>query len=92
MTYSVDDITELIRHHLLLSDDDNDRTVSDLLRLTANIAELMHEPLKRQPGWVVCEGCGAWVGTELIGPNGAGYTLHGVFNCSDCRWGLDQSQ
>jgi len=41
-------------------------------------------------GWVACESCGAWVGTELIGPDGAGCTADDAFNCSSCRWGDDE--
>ena len=86
MTYSVEDLTELIRHNLIFSEIDPDRSFRNLAQLTANIDQLMHEPLTSEGGWVACESCGAWVGTELIGSNGAGYTMDGAFNCASCRW------
>jgi hypothetical protein len=39
--------------------------------------------------WMVCENCGTWVSTELIGPDGAGETDDGSFCCTSCRFGED---
>jgi hypothetical protein len=39
--------------------------------------------------WMTCDGCGASVSTELIGPDGAGWTDDGGFECSSCRFGDD---
>jgi hypothetical protein len=39
---------------------------------------------------VACEECGAWVSSELIGPDGAGEADDGGFYCSECRFGGDE--
>jgi hypothetical protein len=39
--------------------------------------------------WMGCEECGAWVSSELIGPDGAGETDEGSFYCTSCRFGED---
>ena len=39
---------------------------------------------------VACEECGAWVSSELIGPDGAGEGDDGGFYCTSCRFDGDQ--
>lgn len=36
--------------------------------------------------WMACEECGAWVSSELIGPDGAGESADGGFCCTSCRF------
>jgi hypothetical protein len=44
MTYTVDDIAELVRHHLVLSEDDDDSaTVVNLMALVAVIQAMAGE-------------------------------------------------
>jgi hypothetical protein len=85
----IDFITALIRHHLVLSEPDEAKANDNLRQLLGNIERLATKPLFVELGWVACDSCGAWVGTELIGPDGAGYTADDAFNCSSCRWGED---
>jgi len=87
MTYSVDDVSELIRHHLVLSVDDDESADRNLAQLMRNIEQMVTAPRWREPVyWMVCEECGAWVSSELIGPDGAGENADGGFCCSECRW------
>ena len=90
MTYSIDDITELIRYHLVAGAPDDriaDRNLTGLRRdveqmvTTSNVDETLY--------WMVCEECGAWVSSELIGPDGAGESETGAFYCTSCRFGDD---
>ena len=37
-------------------------------------------------GEIVCADCGAWVSSELMGPDGAGEGADGDFRCSECRF------
>lgn len=39
---------------------------------------------------MVCEGCGAVVSSELIGPDGAGEGDDGGFYCTSCRFDGDE--
>jgi len=86
MPYTVTDITELIRHHLALSEVNDDRADLNLYQLARNIDQMFSRPSEPHDG-AVCEGCGASVSSELIGPDGAGETADGGFNCSSCRFG-----
>jgi len=101
MTYTVTDIAELVEHHLVASAPDDDAAHSNLVKLVQKLELLAPRPLyceatwdasmdcQVEHGWLACESCGAWVGTELISPNGAGYTDDDAFKCSSCRWGDD---
>jgi len=91
MPYTVTDLTELIRHHLVLSETSDEKANANLRQLTRAIEGLATEPLMVECGWLACDSCGAWVGTELIGPDGAGYSDDDSFNCSSCRWGDDEA-
>jgi hypothetical protein len=52
-----------------------------------NIEQMVTAPRWNEPVyWTACEECGAWVSSELIGPDGAGETRDGGFCCSECRW------
>lgn len=42
------------------------------------------------PYTMVCEECGAWVSSELFGPDGAGEGDDGGFYCTSCRFGDEQ--
>lgn len=89
MTYSVTDITELINYHLVLSEVDDDRADSNLHQLTRNIDQLFSRPAEPFY-WMACEDCGAWVSSELIGPDGAGECEDGGFRCTSCRFGEEE--
>ena len=48
------------------------------------------EPHRGEPVyWMACEECGAWVSSELIGPDGAGEADNGGFYCTACRFEED---
>ena len=85
--YSVTDLTELIRHHLALSTDDTEQADVNLAQLMRNIEQMITTPRWHEPvSWIVCADCGAWVASELIGPDGAGECEDGGFRCTECRF------
>jgi hypothetical protein len=49
-----------------------------------------HDPGPSLLYQVACEECGAWVSSELIGPDGAGESDDGGFRCTECRFGGDE--
>ena len=86
MPYNIDDIIELILHHLVLSEVNGEKADANLAHLIDNIERMFSRP-EPEPGFIIaCNSCGAWVYSELIGPDGAGYAADGSFYCSDCRW------
>jgi hypothetical protein len=86
MAYTIDDITELILHHLVLSTEDETEADDNLSRLIENIEGMISRPQQESGLIIACDTCGTWVYSELIGPDGAGYSDDGSFWCSDCRW------
>ncbi len=88
MTYTITDITELIRHHLVLSVDNDAIADSNLAQLMSEIERMITSPHRDEPiYWTACENCGAWVSSELFGPEGAGECDDGGFRCTSCRFG-----
>lgn len=91
MTYTVTDITELIRHHLVLSVADDETADANLRQLVSEIACMATTPLWREATWMFCDRCGTSVDTDLIHPSGHHYAEDGDFYCSDCwREGADR--
>lgn len=87
MAYNVTDITELIRYHLVLSTDDDERADQNLAQLMRNIEQMVANPRWFEPiTWMTCEQCGAWVSSELFGPDGAGCNEEDAFLCAECRF------
>ena len=78
--YSVTALTELIRRHLALSTDDMEQADVNLAQLMRNVEQMITTPRWHEPvSWIVCVECGAWVSSELIGPDGAGECEGGDF-------------
>lgn len=86
MAYTVTDITELIYYHLVLGEPDDYRADQNIAELLRNIESMCTRPLREPITWSTCEGCGASVSSELIGPDGAGDCADGGFYCSECRF------
>lgn len=86
MAYDIDDITELVRYHVALAYDDTEVADGKLAQLMRNIEQMMTRIPHHFIEWITCDDCGASVCTELIDPDGAGWTDDGTFNCSSCRW------
>ncbi len=87
MTYTITDIAELIRHHLVLSVDSDAVAAPNLAQLIGEIEQMITLPRSDEPVyWMVCEECGAWVSSELFGPEGAGECDDGGFRCTECRF------
>lgn len=85
--YTVTDLTELIRHQVVLSTDDAETADIQLAQLMRNVEEMISAPpCGESITWVLCEECGAWVSSELLGPNGAGQCTDGGFRCTECRF------
>lgn len=87
MTNTVNDIAELIRYHLVVSADNDaiaDRNLTQLVRHVEKMFTASH--VDETLYWMVCEQCGAWVSSELIGPDGAGESGGGGFYCTSCRF------
>jgi hypothetical protein len=71
MAYTVDDLTELIRYHLVLSEKTDDRADANLAQLMRNIEEMLAAPHPEPVYWRACEampGCPA----SWSAPMGAG--------------------
>ncbi len=84
MAYSVNDIAELIRYHLVAAAPDDEAADRNLSQLTESIEQMRN--VDETLYWMVCEECGAWVSCELIGPEGAGESDNGGFYCTSCRF------
>ncbi len=62
-------ITQLIRYHLVLSEETDERADGNLAQLARNIDEMVGAPRRDEPvHWRTCEACFAWVSCELIAP------------------------
>lgn len=90
MAFTVDDITELVRYHLVAAAPSDGVADGNLVKLLRNVKQMIatfdvDEPIH----WTACEECGAWVSSDLIGPDGAGETDDGGFYCTSCRFGDD---
>ncbi len=87
MAYTVDDIVELIRYHLVVSSPDDGAAHSNLVKLLHNVKQMFTTfDVDETLCWMVCEDCDAWVSSELIGPDGAGESDDGGFYCTSCRF------
>jgi hypothetical protein len=83
---NIDDITELIRRQLVLSEPDREQANRNLVVLVRQVEQLMTAgPDTDVVQWSICDDCGASVTDELIHPDGAGWDDDGNFQCSDCR-------
>ena len=91
MTNSIDDITELVRYHLVVSAVDGVAADCNLDAPMCNVEQMIttHAP-HRFYEWIACDECGAPVGTELIDPDEAGWREDGSFDCSGCRFAEDE--
>jgi hypothetical protein len=88
MTYTVEDLTELIRHHLVLSVENDEIADDNLAHLMRRIDQMITTPHRHEDVyWMGCEQCGTWVSSELIGADGAGESEDGGFYCTSCRFG-----
>jgi cytochrome c5 len=86
MPYTIDDITELIRYHLVLSEESVEKADANLAQLMRDIEEMVAAPRGEPVYWRACEACFAWVSSELIGLDGAGEAADGGFYCTSCRF------
>lgn len=91
MTCTITDIAELVRHHLVLSVEDDETADANLRQLVSEIAGMATTPLWREATWVFCDRCGTSVDTDLIHPDGHHYSDDGDFYCADC-WADDLRQ
>jgi hypothetical protein len=84
MPYTVTDLAELIRHHLVLSVEDDETADTNLAQLVSELQAMSTRPLWREATWVFCDRCGCSVDTDLIHPDGHHYADDGDFYCADC--------
>lgn len=83
MTYSVTDIAELVRHHLVLSESNDERATENLRRLSAEIRQMAPSALETTAEWLFCDRCGATVDLAVLAVDGSNFTPGGGFYCSD---------
>ncbi len=84
MAYSVTDLAELIRHHLVFAERDEDRAIENLRRFTAKIGQMSPGSLKTDAEWLFCDRCGATVDLAVLAWDGSNFTADGGFYCSSC--------
>jgi hypothetical protein len=82
--YNVTDITELVRHHLVLSVDDDETADANLAQLMRSIEQMMTSKPHHFVEWITCDECGSSVCTELIDPEATAWSADGGFHCSEC--------
>lgn len=86
MTYTVTDIAELIRYHLVLASDDNQQADLNLAALVREIESLRTKPLWREVEWYHCDRCECTVDSEVLAHDGSNFTTDGDFLCSSCLY------
>lgn len=84
MPYTVTDLAELVRHHLVLSVEDDETADRNLACLVAELQAMATTPLWREATWLFCDRCGCSVDTGLLHPDGHHYADDGDFYCADC--------
>ena len=82
MAYTITDIAELVRYHLVLTEPDD-----NIVQLVSELQSMSTRPLWREATWVFCDRCGCSVDTDLIHPDGHHYADDGDFHCADC-WAI----
>ncbi len=55
MAYTLHDITELIRYHLVLAEHTDEQADDNLIRLVGEIERMATRPLWRAAEWVFCD-------------------------------------
>jgi hypothetical protein len=80
MAYTITDIAELVRYHLVLSEPDDERADANL----AQLEQMASCPLWWEASWVFCDRCGCSVDIDLIYPDGHHHSEDGDFYCADC--------
>ena len=89
MTYSVNDLADLMRHHLVLSVEDDETADTNLARLVNEVQLMRTRPLWGEATRIFCDRCGCSVDTDLIHPDGHHYAEEGDFYCTDC-WSAEE--
>lgn len=84
MPYSVTDLIELIRYHLVVSVDNDETADANLSTLASAIAGMATRPLWHEAAWLFCDRCGCSVDTDLVHPDGHHYSDDGDFYCDEC--------
>jgi len=84
MAYSVTDIAELIRHHLVFSEPDQALATENLRRLVTDIRGMASGSLQTEALWFFCDRCGTSVDVEMLAEDGSNFTPDGGFYCSSC--------
>jgi hypothetical protein len=83
-TFSVEDVIELIRYHVVLSEDSPQAADANLARLVVGIRS-METHCSAQPGEsLFCDRCGCTVDTTVLAHDGSNWTPDGDFLCSTC--------
>ncbi len=88
-TYSVDDLIELIRYHLVLSEESRQAADANLMRLFAGISSMATHPLVHTAQWLFCDRCGCAVDTDVVADDG-NWTADAEFLCSSCLYPDDE--
>jgi hypothetical protein len=69
MAYTISDIAELVRYHLVLAEPNDQRADDNLAQLVSELQSMASRPLFREASWVFCDRCGTSVDTDLIHPD-----------------------
>jgi hypothetical protein len=81
MAYTITEIAELVRCHLVLSEPGDERADANLAQLVQKLEQMASQPLWREASW---DPCGCSVDTDLIHPEGHHYADDGDLYCADC--------
>lgn len=86
MAFTITDLAELVRYHLVLGEPDDHRADANLALLVQQLEQKASRTLWREVSWVFCDRCGCSVDADLVHPDRHQYADHGDFYCMDC-WG-----
>ena len=81
-TYSINVLAELIRNHLILSEDSPDAADTNPCRLVGPITSMDTRPTFQPIQWLFCDRCGCSVDTDVVAEDGSNWTSDGDVLCS----------
>lgn len=81
MALTLDDLTELIRYHLVVSAPSDAIAFANLSSLCQRINSMSVTILG---GWLACDHCGCTVHVDVLANDGSNWTVDGDFLCSSC--------